>query len=92
MKEFIDETTFNKAFGTVIRDIAKQKGIRITKLETDCLLYSNFFGEMRNNGRRISLYNAHQICDYLGVSLEEITNYILNGGGQENDVWRNPGQ
>lgn len=83
MKEFIDETTFNKAFGTVIRDITKQKGIPINKLETDCLLYSNFFGEMRHSGRRVSLYVANQICDYLGLSLEEVTNYILNGGGQE---------
>ena len=86
MKEFVDENAFNKAFGRVIRDIAKQKDIKIAQLERDCFLYRNFVGDTRRKGRRVGLYTAHQICEYLGVSLEEVTNYILNGGGQKNET------
>ena len=77
--DFIDEWSFNSAFGTYIRKLAKERGIAIGKIETDCLLPPNLFREMQYGGKRIGLYGASQVCKYLNLSLEEITDHILKG-------------
>jgi transcriptional regulator with XRE-family HTH domain len=67
-----EDAKLQKAFGTRLREIRKQKGFSQESLALACGLDRTYIGGVERGERNISLVNIQKIASALGVSAKEI--------------------
>lgn len=66
------EQKAKKAFGTMVRQLRREKGLSQEALALSCELDRTYIGGVERGERNISLVNIHKIARALGVPVGEL--------------------
>lgn len=64
--------TIQKQLGMRIRYLRKQKGMTIEDLALECDINRNYLGDLERGVRNPTLEIISQVCEGLGITLEEL--------------------
>lgn len=63
-----------KMFSRNVRFICKQRGLNISYLEKQIGVATGYFSRLEKNGLKISLLNAYNASEILGVTIDDLLN------------------